>query len=171
MIVESTIIETIFSEDTYHKVSFLKPIDFSNKLYKELWKVLEEFEGDIMRAITILEVSKKKDIVEMIHTECGMSGVNGLVKRALLVKEMSYKRLLLRLLSDLSFKSKNALESTLINECLLAVNESDIFILSEGILDYIGSHASNLTDQRINGYLNYIKEDIEQIKRVTDGNR
>lgn len=168
---EKTLIASIFSEETYSKVSFLEAKDFTDKTYQFFWDLISRYDGDVIKAMGNLELTDKKELSKQVFTYSTLLGSNNIERVALNMIELRFKRLLNALLTDLSRKTKNRLEADLLNECVLAIPDNDIFELSEGVLEYLGHQSSDHTKERLNSYLKYVDERCETVKKVINGTK
>lgn len=168
---EKMIVESVYSEERFEQVSFLDEKDFTNLTYGFYWGLISKFKGDVITALGTLEIEGRKDLCMAVYNFSTLSGCNNLERIATEVVEMRFKRLLIHLLTDLSKETKNRLESEMLNECILAVPNNDVFELSYGILEYIGHQASALTKKRITDYLKYVDGRCDKIKNVINGTK
>lgn len=169
---EQIIIGSCFGEDQYKKVSFLEPEDFNNypdKPYREYFKILKETKAESMCLVEALSKCKDRSIQMMMGQHVSVLGANCIDRYALKLLEMRFKRLLSKLLYDLSIYTKKDAERDLLNEAVMSVIKSDVFVLSDSLIEYLGAHGSDYTKRRINSFLEYRNRRIETAKKVING--
>lgn len=165
--VEKMIIDSCYGEEQYKKVSFLEPNDFADRNYRKYFHLMKESKGDIVKLMA--SIHNQKQILSIVFQLCSVSGVNNVQKFALLLLEIRFKYLLAILLTELSVKTQNHLEASLLNNLTLSISSVDIFDLSDSLLEYLGHQASNYTKSRINSFLQYRDERIRKAKEVING--
>ena len=168
---EEMIIGSCFGEDQYYKVSFLEPEDFTdypNHPYREYFTLLKKVKADRMCLIQALSVCKNENMKMMMGRYVTAMGVNCIDRYALKLLEIRFKTLLASLLSDLYMHSKKDVERDLLNEASLQIIDTDIFDLSDYLLEYFGAHASEYTKRRINSFLTYRNKRIDTAKQIID---
>lgn len=166
---EQIIIGGCFGEDQYRKVSFLEPDDFTNypqKPYKEYFKLLKKSKANQDCLIESLKLCEDKSIYMLLCQQTNLLGANCIERYGLKLLETRFKALFINLLVKLSNESKNAVEVELLNESNMMVIRSDIFELTDYILEYLGAHASDYTKNRIKSFLSYRDKRVEQAKQI-----
>jgi len=162
---ERTIIGACYGESQYQRVAFLEPKDFTVIAYSRYFQLIQANKGNMPEVFEML-----RDADETIKSEVfiltTLSGANQIENFALKLLEMRFKRLLIVLLGDLSIKTKNSLERDLLIECQSSVLQSDIFDLSDNMLEYIGIQASEYTKCRIGDFLKYRDERSLKAKEI-----
>ena len=166
--IERRIISTSLGEGSFELVKFLRNEDFSSKSYAEMFSIMKKSheEGSVLKSYldkSFLELCKQNDLTT------DLASYSNIQYLAVLLSELSFKRLLLNLLGKLSLASKNRLEVDLLNELNVEVSRRDIFDMNEILIEYLGVHASENTLTRINQYLDYVKNRILEIKRIVNG--
>ena len=166
--IERRIISTSLGEGSFELVKFLRKEDFSSKSYAEMFSIMKKSheEGSVLKSYldnSFLELCKQNDLTT------DLASYSNIQYLAVLLSELSFKRLLLNLLGKLSLASKNRLEVDLLNELNVEVSRRDIFDMNEILIEYLGVHASENTLTRINQYLDYVKDRILEIKRIVNG--
>lgn len=166
---QEIIIGTCFGEDQYKKVSFLEPEDFDNfpsKPYRDYFKLLKDTGADELCLVNALSICKDKNLKLMLGQYVSSLGVNCIDRYAVKLLEIRFQTLLASLLYDLSIQTKKDAERDLLNEASLLIVSSDIFDLSDYLIEYLGAHASDYTKRRINNFLDYRNKRIATAKKV-----
>ncbi len=166
--IEKNIISSVFDSQSYNRVSFLEPDDFNSPRAKAFWELISSHNGDIVNVVLDLEERDRKDLIEDILHMGTVMEVNMTKRMSLILLEMRFKRLLKRHLYNLSLKSDNPLEQSLLKECFEAVEENDVFDLMYNIKDYLGFHRSDYTSTEIDKFIKYVEDRIEQVKAVSN---
>ena len=169
MTLEKMLISGVFNESRYNEVSFIDFSDFENKDYRYFWQLIKSHNGDVIKAISTLELAKRKDLALRVFDYSTLQSCNNLQKIALNIVELRFKRLLTDLLINLSNDTKNPLESNLLLECENGIHNHDIFNLMDGLLEYLGHQVNEYTVKRITDYLKYVDSRVEKIKSVCNG--
>ena len=166
---EQIIISTCFGEDQYKKVSFLEPEDFTNypsKPYKEYFKLLKEVDANELCLVEALSKCKNNNLKLMMFQYSTSLGANNIDRYAVKLLEIRFKTLLASLVNHLAIHTNKDAERDLLNEASLLIIDSDVFDLSDYLLEYLGAHASNYTKGRINDFLSYRNRRLETVKKV-----
>lgn len=168
---ERIIISSCFGEDQYRKVSFLEPEDFTNypgKPYREFFKMIEKTKADSETFINCLQACNDLRLKKLLFEHSSILGYNNPDRYALKLLEIRFETLFANLLSKLSSESKKAVESEVLNEALfkLVKPETDVFDLSDHLLEYLGVHASDRTKNRITSFLEYRDKRAKEAKQV-----
>ena len=166
---EKIIIGSCFGEDQFKKVSFLEPEDFNNypaKPYKEYFKLLKEVDANELCLVEALSKCNNKNLKLMMFEYSTSLGANNPDRYAVKLLEIRFKTLLASLLSHLSIHTNKDAERDLLNEASLLIIDSDVFDLSDYLIEYLGAHASNYTKSRINDFLGYRNRRLETVKKV-----
>lgn len=166
---EERIINSVFGEDQYRKVSFLEPEDFTNYPgypYKEYFKLIKKTNAKEDTLMECLINSENKELKGLLSDQSNLLGYNYPERSALKLLEIRFKGLFINLLVKLSSESKNSVERELLNESNLMVIKSDIFDLSDHILEYLGVHANVHTKARIKSFLQYRDKRVNEARKV-----
>ena len=168
---EQMIIGSCFGEDQYKKVSFLEPEDFTNypnKPYKEYFKLLKKTNAESNHLIECLSNCNDKNVYILLCQQTNLLGANNVDRLAMKLLEIRFKTLLMDLLTNLSFDTQKTVERELLNEaCLTLVKyDTDVFDLSDNIIEYIGVHISPHTEKRVNSFLAYRNKRVETAKKI-----
>ena len=168
---EQLIIGSCFGEDQYRKVSFLEPEDFTNypdKPYREYFKVLKKANADSQCLAECIVKAKDKRLRELLVSEIHSLGANTPDRLGLKLLEVRFKILFADLLNGLAIHSKKNAERELLGEALMTLvkEDTDIFDISDHILEYLGVHASDFTQSRINSFLSYRDKRVHNAKKV-----
>lgn len=168
---EGIIIGSCFGEDQYKKVSFLEPEDFTNYPYKpfrEYFKLLKKTKAESNYLVECLSVCNDKNIYLLLCQQNNLLGANNIDRFAIKLLEVRFKTLLMGLLTNLSFSSQKTVERELLNEACLTLGsvETDVFDLSDNIIEYIGVHISPHTENRVKSFLSYRNKRMETAKKV-----
>ena len=157
---EKLILGACYGEMNIKLVSFLEPKDFAHEIHQELFRAIKE-NGDMIEAIR-----------NNYHLKDEMIGYSNLLgythpdRLGLRLLEYRFKTLLSTLLGKLSVGTKNTLEAAILNESLMRIPEVDIFDLSDNLVEYLGSHASDNTISRIRSFIDYRNRRVEQAKKI-----
>lgn len=168
---EKLIIGSCFGEDQYRRVKFLEPDDFNNypsQPYREYFKILKKVDADDMVLSECIVKTRDKRLRSLLVMEIHSLGCNYPERKALLLLEMRFKRLLSSLLYNLSSTTKKTAERELLNEAILVLANEDtnVFDLSDHLLEYLGVHASDYTKSRINSFLSYRDKRANYAKQI-----
>ena len=166
---EQMIIGSCFGEDQYRQISFLEANDFTNypeKPFREFWKLLEINKAYDLTLMKVLSKCQDQHLKNLLMLNCDVVAAANLHRYALCLLETRFKALLITLLVNLSNDSKNALEVELLSHCQVAVIKEDLFDLSDNLIEYLGSQASEGTKRRINDFLKYRDRRVNEAKKV-----
>ena len=167
--IERQIISSVYSEEMYQDVQFLEPNDFTNPLYRHLWKLIQESEGDTLKVL--LSIDNPTQVQYHDEVRRAMAGVSmaRVGQMGLYLVERRFKTLFTILFEDLMSKTKSDVEKSMIVEVWKSIEKEDIFILSDNVLAYLGDHATKYTTERINAFISYRTKRINDIKNKTYG--
>lgn len=169
MNLEATIISSIFGQDNYEEVSFLRAEDFTDykgKLYRRFWELIREEKAYNLTVYRLALKTENKGLISILEDEIQIVAYNNVQRIAVLMVERRFKRLLNELLCQLSSKSKSRLERELLIELQMAVKDEDIFDLSDGMIEYLGVHCSDYALKYLNGFLKYRDDRVSEVKKV-----
>jgi hypothetical protein len=167
---QKMILAAIYSDDSFARVSFLRSEDFmnyENNPLKTCFELIIKAKGNLL-SNALIKIENK----HLLHYMIGLSSsgvINNLEYYALSLAETRIREVFKLLLIQLSSKTKNALESKIIDDCVIALETEDVFKLSEVILEFLGAQASNYSKKRISDFLKYRDKRIAEIKNCIDG--
>ena len=165
------IIGSCIGEDQYYKISFLEPDDFQDKECREFFRLIVSCQAKENILLNLLAKEENLGLRTALSSKVYMVACVRLESFALKVLERRFASTLNKLGVLLSGESKNPLEVELLTELSGVTHTADIFDLSEGILDYLGSQASDFTTMKINAYLRWMNGRIAETKKVINGNK
>ena len=158
------IIGSCIGEDQFKLIQFLEPNDFPDSQCRELFRLIIECktEDNILAALLSKTEDEKlqKTYLAITHLSAGRR----LQGFALKLLERRFERLLSILLSELSIRSESEVEGKLLNDVIAEIRDADIFVLVDGIEEYLGSQASNQTKRRIKDFKRYMDQRINETK-------
>lgn len=170
--IEELVIGCCILEDNFKKVSFLEPNDFNNhidKPYRDFFKLIKSTGAKKNTFIEALSNPESKRFRSLLNESFHMTASNSPEILGLKLLEFRFKKVLADLLSNLSARSKNALECDLLNRVSMKINTINVFDLADNIIEYLGVHASESTKSRINSYIQYRDNRVKEAKEVING--
>jgi len=164
---EKDIMSIILNEGQYDRISFLEAEDFNNYSgfnFKDCFKLIEELKGNVMSIHIKIIKSPLKSIYMMQQEPINSVVLCNLEKFAIYLIEIRFKKVFSILLNDLILNSKSDIEKSMIEEYQLEITRTDIFVLTDSFLEYLGHHSSDYTKSRVNAFLNWRDRRVMKIK-------
>ena len=171
MELEQLIIGCCFGEDQYKRVSFLEPSDFSNypnKPYRDFFKLMKKANTENNVLSECIVKCEDDTLKALIMEQTTSLGMNYPERIAILLLEIRFKTLLSDLLVKLLDNAENPSERELLKESWHTLNNTntDVFDLSDHLLEYMGNLASDFTKDRINAFIEYRNKRGYNAKKV-----
>lgn len=166
---EERIINSVFGEDQYRKVSFLESEDFTNYPgypYREYFRLIKQTKANKLTLMECIIQCKNKELRGLLSDQSNVLGYTYPENYGLKLLEIRFQTLFANLLVQLSNSTTNTVERDLLNKAIVSLPDVDIFDLSDHLLEYLGLQASGLTKGRINSFLEYRNKRIKNAKQV-----
>lgn len=157
--IQRSIIGGAIGEGLFAKVSFLEANDFDIE-YRDMWQTILDCNGDL---IAVYKRSKKIPTSLLV-----MADYTHIDRLALLLLEMRFKTLLIRLLGDIAINSNNATEGLILSNTINEIEEgeTDVFDLIDSVPDYLKPFISDEGHQRLYKMQKYVNDRGLKIKKV-----
>lgn len=163
---QKMIIATAINEHQYQRVIFLEPLDFQNfpeHDFRGWYSIISSNKGDVFN---IYKQFLTNDSTRWVgsYPMNAIAFVN-LEKFAIYLVENRFKIVFGNLLNDLVMKSNSDIEMSMIQEFQIEITRIDVFTLADSFLEYLGHHSSDYTKSRIEAYLKWRDNRVNQIKQ------
>ena len=162
---EKLILGSCYGEENTKRVSFLEPIDFTSTTNQQLFSAIKTHGG------MIEAIRNRPDLKNYMVAYSTLLGINNPERLALQLLEITYQRCFAYLLRNLSHNTTNRLEASMLKEAEEKVFKLDIFDLSDSMVEYLGSQASEYTKERIHKFNNYRDERAKKAKQIINEHR
>ena len=164
---EKDIMAIILNAGQYDRISFLEAEDFNNYSgfnFRDCFKLVEELKGNVMSIHIKMIQSPLKSIYVMQQEPINSVVLCNLEKFAIYLIEIRFKKVFSILLDDLILNSKSDIEKSMIEEYQLEITRTDIFVLTDSFLEYLGHHSSDYTKSRVEAFLKWREKKVMKIK-------
>lgn len=164
---EKDIMAIILNEGQYDRISFLEADDFNNYSgfnFRDCFKLIEDLKGDIVSIHIKMIKSPLKSIYVMQQEPINSVVLCNLEKFSIYLIEIRFKKVFSILLDDLILNSKSDIEKSMIEEYQLEITRTDIFVLTDSFLEYLGHHSSDYTKIRVDAFLKWREKKVIKIK-------
>jgi hypothetical protein len=167
---EDEIISSVYSEKMYNRVKFLEVKDFEKKENRQLWMLIQKYNGDVVRMMTNSNPLERSSWTERVRVACLGVAWGNVDQVGLKLIEMRFTKLLIKLLDELIGKSRSAVERHYLEDLRGGVSDSDIFDLIANAEDYLTEKAQDESTphakQRLKDLNDYVLRRIEKIKEL-----
>ncbi len=159
------IISTVINEQQYKRISFLDVADFEDYPgyeFRKYYKAVVFHKGN---PIELYRHFLNDPNLDWMQTECFYPiAFFNLEKLSIYLVENRFRKVFSVLLDDLVMKSGNDIEMSMVQEYQLEITRTDIFLLSDSFMEYLGHHASDYTKSRVEAYLKWRDGRAKEIK-------
>jgi len=164
---EQDIMSIILNEGQYSRVSFLESSDFNNYQefnFKDCFSLIEQLKCNAIDIHIKMIKSPLKSILWLQSYPINSVVLCNLEKLCIYLIEIRFKKVFGVLLDDLILKSKSDIERSMIEEYQMEITRTDIFVLADSFMEYLGHHASDYSKSRVEAYLKWRDKRVSNIK-------